>query len=305
MATSLAPFPNLLVPYDGSDPARAALKFALGIAAGGAKVTLINIVDETTVMAQSVSSSIVAFDPTPLMDALDAQGSAVLDDAAAECRTANVVVAAKELVHEQPVAGILAAIEKYSIDLVIMGTHARKGVARTFLGSTTEGVLRLSRVPVLTVRTVDRVASSPFATAVVAVDDSETADAAVTVAAMLARTAGTQIIACHAIDTATLYENAMAYGFDPEQLAGDMRQEGAAIVQRSLQRASLPADTPVAIVEGNAADAVIKEADARRATAIVAGSHGRRGLRRFFLGSVAESIVRNSDIPVLVVPARV
>jgi nucleotide-binding universal stress UspA family protein len=302
MATSPPPFSSLLVPYDGSDPSRAALKFALAIAAGGAKVTLINIVDETTVMAQSVSSSMVAFDPTPLMEALDTQGAVVLDDAAAECRAANVT-ATKELVHEQPVAGILAAIKKHAIDLVIMGTHARKGVARTFLGSTTEGVLRSSRIPVLTVRTVDRVASAPFATALVAVDDSETADVAVAVAAMLARTAGTQIIAAHAVDTETLYENSLAYGFDPTQLADDMRAEGSAIVQRSLQRASLAPDTPVAIVEGHPADALIKEADARHATVIVAGSHGRRGLRRFFLGSVAESIVRNSDIPVLVVPA--
>jgi nucleotide-binding universal stress UspA family protein len=244
----------------------------------------------------------VAFDPTPLMEALDAQGASVLDDAAAECRAANVT-ATKELVHEMPVAGILAAIKEHAADLVIMGTHARKGVARTFLGSTTEGVLRSSRIPVLTVRTVDRVAPQPFATALIAIDDSETADAAVALAAMLARTAGTRIVAAHAVDTETLYENSLAYGFDPTQVAGEMRADGTAIVQRSLQRASLAADTPVAIVEGHPAAALIKEADARHATVIVTGSHGRRGLRRFFLGSVAENIVRNSDIPVLVVPA--
>jgi nucleotide-binding universal stress UspA family protein len=301
MATLLPPFPRLLVPYDGSDPARAALTFALAITTGDANITLINVVDETTVMAQSVSSSTVAFDPTPLMEALDAQGTAVLDDALATCRAANVS-ATKELMHEMPVAGILAAINEHAVDLVIMGTHARKGVARAFLGSTTEAVLRSSRIPVLTVRTVDRVGSAPFATALVAVDDSEPADAAVAVAAKLARTAGTQIIAAHAIDTAPIYENALNYGFDPEQIAGDMRSEGTAIVQRSLQRAALAPDTSVAIVEGHPADALIKEADARHATVLITGSHGRRGLRRFFLGSVAESIVRNSDIPVLVVP---
>jgi nucleotide-binding universal stress UspA family protein len=302
MANSLPPFPRLLVPYDGSDPAHAALKFAIAIAAGGATITLINIVDETTVMAQSVSTSIVAFDPTPLMEALDAQGTAVLDDAIAACRAANAA-AMSELVHEMPVAGILAAIKEHAADLVIMGTHARKGVARAFLGSTTEGILRSSQIPVLTVRTVDRVASAPFATALVAVDDSETADAAVAVAALLARTAGTRIIAAHALDTDGLYENSRAYGFDPAQLARDMRADGTAIVQRSLRRAALSPDTSVAIVEGDPATALIREAYARRATAIVTGSHGRRGLRRLFLGSVAESIVRNSDIPVLVVPA--
>jgi nucleotide-binding universal stress UspA family protein len=302
MVNLLPPFPRLLVPYDGSDPARAALKFAIAVAAGGATITLINIVDETTVMAQSVSASIVAFDPTPLMEALDAQGMAVLDDAAAACRAANAT-ATSRLVHEMPVAGILAAMKEHASDLVIMGTHARKGVARTFLGSTTEGVLRSSHIPVLTVRTGDRVASAPFATALVAVDDSETADAAVAVAALLARTAGTRIIAAHVIDTDALYENSLAYGFDPTQLAREMRADGTAIVRRSLTRAALSPDTPVAIAEGDPAAALIREAYARYATVIVAGSHGRRGLRRLFLGSVAESIVRNSDIPVLVVPA--
>jgi nucleotide-binding universal stress UspA family protein len=49
---------------------------------------------------------------------------------------------------------------------------------------------------------------------------------------------------------------------------------------------------------------VLEAAAQNHATAIVVGSHGRRGLRRFFLGSVAESIVRRSDIPVLVVRNR-
>ena len=302
MSTTLPPFARLLVPYDGSDPARAALKIALALAARGANLTVMTVVDETAVISQSATTMIV-YDPTPLMDALDAQGSALLSDAAEQCRTANVVPAT-QIVHDVPVAGIVSAIEKNASDLVIMGTHARSGVARTFMGSTTEGVLRLSRVPVLTVRTVDRIDPAPFAIAVVAVDDSEPSDAALAVAAMLARTSGTQVVACHAVDTTQLYDNAIAYGFDPETLAGEMRQEGTAIVQGALARAALAPDSPVAIVEGDPAGALIAAADERHATVIVIGTHGRRGLRRFVLGSVAESIVRRSDIPVLVVPAK-
>ena len=300
MSNSLPPFARLLVPYDGSDPARAALKLALALSADGAQLTVVTVVDETVVISQS-ATTMIAYDPTPLMEALDAQGSALLSDASKECRTAGVIPTT-QLVHDVPIAGITAAIEKNTSDLVIMGTHARTGVARTFLGSTTEGVLRLSPVPVLTIRAMDRVGPEPFAVALVAIDDSEPADAAVTVAATLARTAGTHIVACHSIDRTRLYDNAIAYGFDSDQIAGEMRQEGTAIVRRALERASLPLDIPVAIVDGPPAAAVLEEAGARHATVIVAGSHGRRGLRRFFLGSVAESIVRSSDIPVLVVP---
>jgi nucleotide-binding universal stress UspA family protein len=135
----------------------------------------------------------------------------------------------------------------------------------------------------LTVRTLDRIDAAPFTTALVAVDDSEPADAALAVAATLARTAGTQIVACHAIDTARVHA------------------KGAAIVQRALACAQLASDTPVAIVEGEPIIAITTTAADRHATVIVVGTHGRRGLQRFFLGSVAEGIVRTSDIPVLVV----
>ena len=304
MPTSTPPFPRLLVPYDGSEPARAALTAAIGLAKRGAAVTIVTIVDETPVIAQT-ATTMIAYDPTPLMDALDAQGTALLNDAAAQCLAAGVTPTLTT-VHDRPVAGILSTTDADPFDLIIMGTHARTGVARTFLGSTTEGVLRSSRLPVLTIRSVDRAVAEPFATALVAIDDSEPADAAAALAALLARTSGTRVLACHAIDSDRVLDNAaaVAYGFAPAKLVEDMRREAIATVEGALTRAALAEDTPIVIVDGDPARAVIAAAEDRHATVIVAGTHGRRGLRRFVLGSVAENIVRASDIPVLVVPAK-
>jgi len=58
-----------------------------------------------------------------------------------------------------------------------------------------------------------------------------------------------------------------------------------------------------AIEEGDAADAICHEAEKVGADAIVVGSHGRTGLRRLFLGSVSERVVRHAPCPVLVVPS--
>jgi nucleotide-binding universal stress UspA family protein len=96
----------------------------------------------------------------------------------------------------------------------------------------------------------------------------------------------------------------MTYGFSPEELSTEVRGEGEAIVRRALDRAGLPAQTPAVIVEGDAAEALVAAADERKATLLVIGTHGRRGLRRLVLGSVAEGVVRRSDVPVLVVPAK-
>jgi nucleotide-binding universal stress UspA family protein len=61
---------------------------------------------------------------------------------------------------------------------------------------------------------------------------------------------------------------------------------------------------PVEVVAraGKPADVLLAEAKARKAPYIVVGSHGRTGLQRAVLGSVAEAVVRASKVPVLVVP---
>jgi nucleotide-binding universal stress UspA family protein len=301
MHTATPPFSHLLVPFDSSEPARAALRLAIAIARQGATLNVVTVVDERTLVAES-TSSLAGFDPEPLMEALDAEGQSALDEAAALCRAA-AIEPVLTTVHEASVVGIIETAEAGSYDLIIMGTHARTGVARTFLGSTTEGVLRRSAIPVLTVRSADHVSEAPFATAFVAVDESEPAAKALAVAARLARQSGTQIIACYAIDTARVIAETASLedGLEPLDFSTDLRREGAATLHAALSRAGLPEDTRVVIVDGNPADAIVTTAEESGATAIVTGTHGRRGLHRLVLGSVAESIVRSSLLPVLVV----
>ncbi|HEV8021322.1 MAG TPA: universal stress protein [Candidatus Lustribacter sp.] len=294
----------MLVPFDGSEPARAALRLAIGFGKQHAAVSIVTIVDEMPLVAQS-TTAMVALDPAPLLDALDEQGQALLDDAAAQCR-AEGVKPALTTIYERHVAGILAAAADTSSDVIIMGTHARTGVARTFLGSTTEGVLRASTIPVLTVRNAARVAAAPFATVLLALDDSEPADAAAIVTARLVQTVGSRVVACHAIEPARVHDSsaALSFGFPPMHLAEELRREALSTVDGALTRAGLPENTPVVIVDGDPAEAIVATANARGAGTIVAGTHGRRGLRRFALGSVAENVVRKSEVPVLIVPAK-
>jgi nucleotide-binding universal stress UspA family protein len=189
-----------------------------------------------------------------LLEALDEEGRVRLAEAVSRCAQANVTPTA-ELLHDAPVPAILAAAKKYACDLIVMGTHARTGVARLFLGSTTEGVLRWSDVPVLTIRAEGAVQRQPFATALVGIADSEASDAATALAAKLEPSFNTRVVPLHVAE-------------DP-------------------------------------AVGLIAAARSSHATVIVVGSHGRRGLHGFFLGNVAESVVRTSDVPVLVVRERV
>jgi nucleotide-binding universal stress UspA family protein len=298
--TLSGPFASVLVPYDGSEPSRAALSQALALLQPTSTLVILTVVDDSAIITESAISS-SAYDPTPLFETFDAQGTAMLADAVSRCAKANITPVT-ELVHGSPVPAIVAHMKKHGCDLVVMGTHARTGVDRLFLGSTTEGVLRSSTVPVLTVRTTDAVVAHPFATVVLGIDDSDASDAAVALAKTFMQSFKTRLVACHAIDTTVLYENAAAYPYDLQDVLEEMRAEGAAIIARSLTRASIDAhDVTVVVVEGSPARVLLQAVQDQHATDVIVGSHGRRGLRRFFLGSAAEQVVRSCDVPVLVV----
>ena len=143
-------FTRILVPYDGSEQAEAALGYGIALAQEGATLDLLHVVDDVPVLSESSIVSPVVFDPEPLVEALDAEGHAILEKALARCRAAGIE-AKMQMLHELHVDGILKAAQENGDDLIVFGTHGRTGLARTFLGSTTESVIRAAHIPVLVV----------------------------------------------------------------------------------------------------------------------------------------------------------
>lgn len=292
-------FTRILVPCDGSEASNAALGVGIAFAGAGATLDLVNIVDEVSVLSQSATA--VAVDPTPLIEALETEGRVLLDDAEKRCRTAGVD-AHTTLLRESPVAGIVATAEQNHDELIVLGTHGRTGLSRAFMGSTTEGVLRSTSTPVLTVHG-DAVPPSDghFRKILVAVDDSDPSDAAVALAANLVRTPRTVCVVCSVFDAGEAYGTAETYGYDPAKILEELRGHAQEAIDRAIAHGGFAAGTASgAIVEDKPAAGIVAEAVRQGADAIVIGSHGRRGLRRLFLGSVAEHVVRHSPVPVLV-----
>lgn len=297
------PFARVLVPYDGSEQSEAALAFGIALAKRGAGLDIVHVVDETPVLTES-STTVVVFDPTPLIDALDDEGRAIANAAAARAREAGVE-ARTRIMHDFPVEGIVKAADDAHDALIVLGTHGRSGLPRTFLGSTTEVVLRSTTTPVLAVHAEMKVPDRLFTSLVVAVDDSDPADAAVHVAADLARRTGAKAVLCSVVDVEDILEKAGTYAYDPTPFLDGMRDGAKDTLDRALAHGNFAAGTATTtIVEDHPAEGVIAEAERRKADCIVIGSHGRRGLRRLFLGSVAENVLRHSPVPVLIVRAH-
>ncbi|HYZ17617.1 MAG TPA: universal stress protein [Candidatus Acidoferrum sp.] len=144
----------------------------------------------------------------------------------------------------------------------------------------------------------------PFHRILVAVDGSAPAKAAARAALRLAAAIGGRLIFCHTIESESVLAYALASGGDAERLLDARRRDGHDLMDSVCEEArdaGLQAD--LALVEGAAVDAILAAACARSADLIVLGTHGRHGVERLTLGSVAERVVRDARCPVLTVHA--
>lgn len=141
-----------------------------------------------------------------------------------------------------------------------------------------------------------------FKQIIVPIDGSDCAAKAIDIAAVLAKEQGATCTVCMVVDIA----QAAALGFaTPDLVSGWLKtvQEQAEVIvleaAAHLSVKGVPSKTEV--VEGHPTDAILQVAKKHHGDIIVMGSHGRTGLRRLFLGSVAEAVLRSADIPVLIV----
>lgn len=126
-------------------------------------------------------------------------------------------------------------------------------------------------------------------------DFSESAQAAFSLAQSLARDHGARIVALHALPVPLMTAHPAL-----SQDAGDIRES----ILEQLQAEYPPTgDVPLdyQVVEGNPPDEILEAASDLGCDLIVMGTHGRSGLRRLFMGSVAEKVLREADCPVITV----
>ena len=144
-------FRKILVPVDGSATAARGLKEAIRIAKDqGAKLRLVHVVDES----MAIGSAEAGVDMEALVEGLVKSGRTVLERAraAAEKGGARAETGIYESMSGPVADTILRDAKKWGADLIVMGTHGRRGIRRLVLGSDAEQVMRATTVPVMLVR---------------------------------------------------------------------------------------------------------------------------------------------------------
>jgi len=148
-------YARILIATDGSDLADRALDHALQLAKlAGSEVTIVTVTEPTTVVGggyAAVAGGVI--DPIPeLIEAQNKAARELLERAAK--RAAEQGVAAKTVLVDNSFAaeGVVATANDIGAELIVMGSHGRRGLNRLLLGSQTNNVLAHTKIPVLVTR---------------------------------------------------------------------------------------------------------------------------------------------------------
>ena len=193
---------------------------------------------------------------------------------------------------------ITAVVREDRSDMVVMGTHGRGLFGRWVIGSITEGLLRNLSIPVLTVCHASRPLS--IKRILFATDLSEYSKQGFDCAYDLARTTRSDLTVLHVVDPTTLsYGGAEMVQYVSQHHIEEARQRLGRFTAEGA-----PANVKVEpiVVEGDAAEKVLRAADETEADLILITIHKKGFVERALLGTIAERVVREAKIPVLCFP---
>lgn len=226
-------------------------------------------------------------------------GESVLRSAQSEAAKVGVEVTTRVEVGD-PGEAIVGVRRVIGADILVVGTHGRRGMARVLLGSVAESLYKGGACPVAVVEKFDQ--SGPFGPLLVPTDFSEGADQAVQAAAFLAGKLGVRLMVLHVMAEVLPPKGEK----DPKatrRAAGRLHRNAETRFQSLTETLGLNLEqVDLSLVSGVDATEIVHRGKEIRAGFIVMGTRGLTGLPRILLGSVTDQVLRETPCPVLVVP---
>jgi nucleotide-binding universal stress UspA family protein len=235
---------------------------------------------------------------------------AYLERIAHELQAAGSVPPTRAVVGGNPVEMICRRAAEVSADLIVMTSHGRTGFNRAWLGSVADGVIRQSGIPVLLLRSSE--AERPerkerlFTHVLVLIDASEESEAIIETALSVSRAGNGHITLLHVVQPVPLI--IPEYGTPvtgapgvadmelTERVAASARERLGALAMRVSQ--GVDVNTAV-VIDTRIAHGILDFA-AQTAADLVALTTRGRGASRLIVGSIADKVLRGSDLPVLI-----
>jgi nucleotide-binding universal stress UspA family protein len=285
---------KVLVPVDFSPPSTVAVNHAVQLARRfRAKLTLLHVIEPNTALMYAFPTEsktvekqryeraermLAAMLSPEDQDDLDLETAVVIGDIESEI----------ELVARQQHA-----------DVVVMGTHGRGLVGRCLIGSVTQAVLRKLEVPILTACHATRPLS--FKRVLFATDLSEASAGGLEFALDLAETLNAKLVVAHIMDKRPVVSHEtpeMAAVFDVQQQRFKKEAE-IAFKQMESEARNRKAKLETVLAEGVPADAIVRIANENTVDFIVLAVSRKSRMDRILLGTTAEKVIRDANVPVL------
>jgi nucleotide-binding universal stress UspA family protein len=298
---------SILVPLDGSSFAEQAVPLASRIAERtGSKLRLALVHGLPSAPFDSVTAKLF----TSIELATRKSERSYLRGIQARLRDGGTRLASAVTLTGPAGPALAQCVREMGIDLVVMSTHGRGGIRRAWLGSVADHLIRHLEIPVLLVRPREGEAAPAHALRggqiLVPLDGSPLAEDALHWAVTLARAWDAEITllqvvrpVMHSADPVLPLALPSAFDEGLTTMCRTHAQDYIDGIVQELHEQGIRA-TGVAALGWYAADSILEVATPERVAAIVLATHGRGGLRRLALGSVADKVVRGADVPVLV-----
>jgi nucleotide-binding universal stress UspA family protein len=201
--------------------------------------------------------------------------------------------------------GILDAATADDADLIVMGTHGRRGPAHLFLGSVVSEVLRRAERPVLVVPGRDGRKAGKLSKILAPVDFSPISKRAAADAAAIAQATGAALELFHVVPDLEVPLPMNPAGLGAASMVVTELVPAAREALSTLAAAlQVEGSAAIEVWHGAPAPTILNRAAETGADLVVIGTAGHTGLDRLLLGSVAARIARLAPCPVLVVPGR-
>jgi nucleotide-binding universal stress UspA family protein len=299
---------RILVPLDGSAFAEEALAYAMALATHDSHVLLLRVIpgerenrSPKDVFGGSTDDELRK-NRKDALEYLVATATKLREEGAPVRPVASVAVGT-------PAEQIATVAFERGYNLIVMSSHGRGAVGRIAYGSVADRVARTSHVPVLITRprTVTQISEHPsIRRLVVPLDGSNLAQRALPVAVSLAIQTDSPILLVSVVDVNGSASPFVAY---PAALGIELYHEAMVgteeAMKKQFEKIELQLRTKGLKVESRVLHGPIGPSIMAETTTddlVVMTSHGRAGVSRFLLGSVAEKLVRECQAPVLLVP---
>jgi nucleotide-binding universal stress UspA family protein len=293
----------IMVPTDGTGFDREAIRVALRIAQRTeAKIKLVRVLATGSFFGTAAAADGAA--AAAIVRSERDRALSELYALAAECRSISTADISADL-HAGPVADVLQDYaRRHEVDLIVISTHGRSGLARISLGSVTDSLIRQTSIPVLVVKPptsyLNPSSGRAFKHVVVPLDGSALAEQILPEIIPLAKLEGAAITLLHILHvgatTATAMPQPGTAWWDKDI---ELAQNYLVRLARKLRASGTPVGTEI-VVSRNVPDAIVDFAVREKADLIAIATHGRGGLARMLRGSVADSIMHSMHGSMLV-----